>query len=354
MKKTAILATAIAAVIAAPLASAAKHEGKGPHVTVYGVAHASLNNNDQADNWTVKSNASRLGFKGSEDLGNGMKATFQMEMGYDLTDGAGVTGTNRNSYVGLAGGFGEVRVGRHDTPAKAAFYSTGNDLLGDSIIDLNGLQGFTERRVSNAIAYISPDFGGIKVAAAFVPGESSNAVAATPASAAVTTTDSGGDTVTLSPAVAATAGTAATNNGLADATSFGVMYSGGPIKASLGYTDASELLNGGADNNLMQLGVSYKMDNIHVGFNYETLDVGAATTTTFALSAQMSFDANAVIINFGNQEVDPGNGGAKADADSTGFAFKHSLSKRTAAYVAVASSDTKSKEKTSFGLTHKF
>ncbi len=317
MKKTAILATAIAAVIAAPLASAAKHEGKGPHVTVYGVAHASLNNNDQADNWTVKSNASRLGFKGSEDLGNGMKATFQMEMGYDLTDGAGVTGTNRNSYVGLAGGFGEVRVGRHDTPAKAAFYSTGNDLLGDSVIDLNGLQGFTERRVSNAIAYIAPKMGDLTIAAAIVPGEG-----------------------------------AAPADGLNSATSIGVMYGAGPIKAALGWTDAGDLLNAGGDNTLMQLGFSYTMDNIKVGVEYETLEVGTTDTTTFALVGQMTFGDNAVILNFGNQEVDTG--AATTDADSTGIALKHSLSKRTAAYVAIASSDNKAKEATSFGLTHKF
>ena len=48
----------------------------------------------------------------------------------------------------------------NDTPAKIAFYATGNEVLGDSILDLNsGVAGvFTEVRANNAIAYVSPSF----------------------------------------------------------------------------------------------------------------------------------------------------------------------------------------------------
>ncbi len=55
-------------------------------------------------------NGSRIGFKGTEDLGGGLKAVFKLEQGIDLTDGD-AAGFDRQSYVGLAGGFGEVTFG---------------------------------------------------------------------------------------------------------------------------------------------------------------------------------------------------------------------------------------------------
>ncbi len=68
--------------------------------------------------------SNRIGVKGSEDLGNGLKAIYQVEFGIDLTDtnNRAVSGsesvTMRNSYVGLAGNWGTFLMGRHDTPLK--------------------------------------------------------------------------------------------------------------------------------------------------------------------------------------------------------------------------------------------
>jgi predicted porin len=304
MKKTAILATAIAAVLAAPLATAAKHEGKGPHVTVYGKAHVSVDNYDRADNWRVDSNSSRLGFKGSEDLGNGMTAKFQYEIGYDVTDG-GAFGGARNSWVGLAGGFGEVRIGRHDTPAKTVFYAAGNDRLGDSIIDLNDSFGFAELRASNVVAYINK-FGDLTFLAAIAPGE----------------------------------GTAAAgNNGLADATSFGLAYSAGPIKASLGITDAGSLVGTGATRDLMNLGGSYAIsDSINVGLQYQTVDNGVTERTAMAIGGTIGLgDGLSVILQIGNAEDDVA--GATTEADVMGLALNKKFSKRTSAYVAYVDGD---------------
>ena len=147
--------------------------------TLYGKIHMDIRNSDQGDvdNWTVNSNASRLGVKGSEDLGNGMKAIFQYETTYSGTDSSEAFGAARNSYIGLAGNWGQVRVGRHDTPMKVAFYAAGNDHLADSIIDINKTIGFQEVRTNNAIAYISPSFSGFTLAAAIVPGEQSGTAA---------------------------------------------------------------------------------------------------------------------------------------------------------------------------------
>ncbi|NEX21294.1 porin [Thiorhodococcus mannitoliphagus] len=132
---------------------------------------------------TGSTHANRIGVKGSEDLGNGLKAIYQVEFGVQLsqesTKGSAVSGANdeivsmRNSFVGLAGGWGTAFVGRHDTPLKI---STGKlDLFADTIADYNFTVGFNDLRVDNAIAYISPDLSGFQLAAAVHAGGAATA-----------------------------------------------------------------------------------------------------------------------------------------------------------------------------------
>ncbi|WP_296811179.1 porin, partial [Thiocapsa sp.] len=116
--------------------------------------------------------ANRIGVKGSEDLGNGLKAIYQVEFGIQMTEESNrlaATGSNnsptmRNSFLGLAGDWGTFLVGRHDTPLKI---STGKlDLFSDTMADYNGTVGFDDKRVDNAIAYISPSLAGFQLMAA--------------------------------------------------------------------------------------------------------------------------------------------------------------------------------------------
>jgi len=128
--------------------------------------------------------SNRIGIKGSEDLGGGLKAIYQVEFGVTLADerGSSIDGDNtsvrtgngqgpiymRNSFVGLAGGWGTFLVGRHDTPYKI---STGKlDLFADTVADYNGTVRFFDTRADNAIAYISPSFSGFQFAGAVIPG----------------------------------------------------------------------------------------------------------------------------------------------------------------------------------------
>lgn len=310
MNKNVILATAISAILAAPLANAASHGGS--KLTVYGKAHVDVVSNDENDNWTINSNSSRLGFKGSEDLGNGMKVNFKYETTVNITDGAasGTFGSARNAYAGLSGDFGEVRIGRHDTPAKTAFYAAGNDRIGDSILDLNGSFGFSELRSDNVLAYIAPKMGGITILAAIIPGEG-----------------------------VGSAPTNATNNGLADAISLGAIYKAGPVKASFGYTDAADAVNGNtASLELMNLGGSYAVsDTINVGLQYQTVEAGTNERTAFAVTGEIGFGMNSLVLMFGNAEDDVS--GATADSDATGLGVKHKFSKRTSGYVAFVDGD---------------
>jgi predicted porin len=166
-------------------------------VTLYGVADAAVTYVNGLDNWTgLNSGAnktSRLGFRGVEDLGGGLKANFVLEGGFNLDTGDGKSGGatdsgfqfKRQSTVGLAGNFGEVRLGRELTAAYNAtarydvFGSVGiaHSQLWDDGKNLNTTtfadpyHYTTNQRVSNAITYVSPDFSGFKVAANYGFGE---------------------------------------------------------------------------------------------------------------------------------------------------------------------------------------
>jgi predicted porin len=158
--------------------------------------------------------ANRIGVKGSEDLGNGLKAVYQVEFGVKLTEestaGNAASGTNdsvtmRNSYIGLAGGWGTFLVGRHDTPLKIS--TSKLDLFADTMADYNGTVGFEDVRADNAVAYISPDMSGFQIAAAIHSGGASTA--------------GYGENVN--------------SDSLAEAYSVAGIYSNGPFYASLAY-----------------------------------------------------------------------------------------------------------------------
>lgn len=139
------------------------------NVTVYGRIDLSVDSTKTGSTslYQVRDNASRLGFRGTEDLGNGLKAVFGLEMGVSADTGASTNPTYRNSFVGLVGSFGSVALGRLDSanPTKSPIYSliTGNT---DAVIHDAGATAIGTRvlnarnRTSNAIGYASPTIGG--------------------------------------------------------------------------------------------------------------------------------------------------------------------------------------------------
>lgn len=169
-----ILSTAIAGVLAGSMAFAANAD-----VTLYGQLDVSIDSVDVdgfGDDVNMESNYSAIGVKGSEDLGNGLKAIFMVEYQTDLTEGGGAGGVSgRDRWIGLDGAFGKMRFGAMSTTYKASgamidpLWRTAFDSR-DSFM-ISGLHGGNggngEGRTSNAIAYDTPDFNGLSASATY-------------------------------------------------------------------------------------------------------------------------------------------------------------------------------------------
>ena len=122
----------------------------------------------------MKSNASRIGLKGTHDLGDELtviyKAEFQVDLDGDSAKGDSIT--DRNQYVGLAGSFGEVLLGKNDTMLKQSQGKV--DLFSDLNGDIKNLwKG--ENRMADTISYKSPKFNDFRVGVTYIAEDSVDA-----------------------------------------------------------------------------------------------------------------------------------------------------------------------------------
>jgi predicted porin len=167
-------------------------------VVLYGNLDAGLTNRTDQPLSIGKRANNTLGFKGTEDLGNGLKAIFQLEIRYEPDVGTieqGAGGVQRplfqgQSRVGLTGGFGTLRIGRgltayqeasiafepfHGIPAPQGFQA---DLhVAGYTSDPLGLPGNSANRFSNAVFYNSPEFYGFQINTTIGTKEANGAVA---------------------------------------------------------------------------------------------------------------------------------------------------------------------------------
>lgn len=167
------------------------------NVTVYGIVDygmsyrfdslngTGVNGSNNADSRVMlngsQQSGNRIGFKGTEDLGNGLKAIFLTEHSFGgdsqelSTDSNNNALSNRQTYVGLTGGFGTLIGGRLYTPHytfvsgldpfAAGTVGRYNNTYSPTANTFGGL--FDPVRVDNAVAYVSPNFGGVTVTAAY-------------------------------------------------------------------------------------------------------------------------------------------------------------------------------------------
>ena len=162
--------------IAVALLSSLSMSAFAADVDIYGKANLSLQSSDEGEGsfTEVKSNASRIGLKGTHDLGDGLtviyKAEFQVDLDGDSEKGDSIT--DRNQYVGLAGSFGEVLLGKNDTMLKQSQGKV--DLFSDLNGDIKSLwKG--ENRMADTISYKSPKFNDFRVGVTYIAEDSVDA-----------------------------------------------------------------------------------------------------------------------------------------------------------------------------------
>lgn len=310
------------------------------NVTIYGVADATFDNvkvsgtgsNEPGHN-RISTNSSYIGFKGVEDLGGGLKAVFQFEGGVGF-DGAGSYSFGRDSYAGIAGGFGTVVMGNLSGPtrslgaavdvnagatgigANSGIIGKFGGILTNVTTDANG--GLTgvgatmarsstqtstfDTRWKNAIAYISPNFSGFTITAAYVANENKSDVVNT----------YGYD--------------------------IGANYKNGPLMVGLTYNKAN-VNNTAAVGGLVDIaaadtrfGASYDFGVAKVNFLYDRVKVSSTTLNdtqnTWGLGVGVPVGAGKIVAQYykaGDISDIAGEQGAKLWA----IGYEHSLSKRT-------------------------
>jgi predicted porin len=139
-----------------------------PSVTPYGTIDNAMEYQNGGAGALTRAVSSGLfatvyGFRGSENLGRGLRVNFQLEQGFDATTGTAADTSaafNRLAWVGLSGPYGELRLGRQKKP-EYLFLNNETDPTGvKSIASPMNNFGDDSVRSSNAIAYFAPTIGG--------------------------------------------------------------------------------------------------------------------------------------------------------------------------------------------------
>lgn len=278
MKKS-LIALAAVAVSGAAMAQSS--------VTLYGIADIALvkAKGESAALASGGVSTSRWGIKGSEDLGGGLKANFTFEQGIDLTNGAQKgNGFDRQAFLGLSGGFGELKVGKawnaYDDVAGAV-----NPVFDSVLTPANVAPSYDYVGNPNSgVYYATPSFGGV--------------------SAAVSTNF---------------------KSAYADnfrATGFHVKYEGGPVFVAVAYqAEKSDV----EDVKKTRVLGSYDLGAAKILAAFGTVkDVGDDIT----LGVDVPLASN-LVLSTGFTQVRPDSGD---NGTSVGLGVAYSLSKRTTAY----------------------
>lgn len=288
--------------------------------------------------------SSRLGFRGTEDLGGGLKAGFWLEMGLQSDSGAGQTNSSLDNVVGstasntlqfgrratvsLLGNFGEVRLGRDFTPAyyNETISPFGTTSVGTDVLLQSNLLGQVQLRTSNGIHYFTPNtLGGFFAQVNYSFGEQ--------ASNLPLGTDDNGNYV---------------------GARFG--YNKGPLLLALAYgkvdinratglsNDRSVAsLTGSYDFGVVKLTGEYQrqsIDNtINAGFgNGGTASAGNDTDSDgYAIGAIVPVGAGLFKLAYSRISIENGHGlNTEPRASKFALGYVHNLSKRTVLYTSVA------------------
>lgn len=292
MKKT-LIALAVLAASGAAMAQSS--------VSIYGIVDAAIHKDKNADAAMIDGavDSSRIGFKGTEDLGGGLKAHFVLEQGLKIDTGAAADATkafSRETSVGFSGGFGAVKLGRFKSAYEQISgntYAVFDSVLSPTLVFESGNH---TARPNNGIGYTTPSFAGF--------------------SAAVTTN------------LDETKGVS--NN----VTAFNVVYEGGPFYADLAYQDEGDF----TDVQYTRLNGAYTFGAFKLKAGYGNVDKPVKNTDVdeYHIGVDYTLAPNLILsAGFASSEAD--NETDSSDAFSFGAAYL--LSKRTTVYGGYFDSD---------------
>ncbi|BEP40483.1 porin [Variovorax sp. 375MFSha3.1] len=339
MKKT---LTAFAALAVCGLACAQSS------VTLFGVVDAGLTyqsttSRDTTTGASVKQsktslgnsgyNSSRIGFRGTEDLGGGLAASFWLEAPITNDDGAtGISTFARRSTVSLSGGFGELRLGRDYTPTfwnDTVFDPFGTNGSGTNVIStVSGnttLNNANYVRASNSIGYfLPPNLGGFYGQFQYALHENAS-------------TD-------------ATSTTAASSSSAGRYVGGRFGYANGPLDVALGVGRSTVVDTTALQRSVqtINLGASYdfgpvklfgELSNVKNKFDYAAVADTHDSYNGYLIGATVPVGAGLIRVAYSQVRYNEGAAGITGEdplARKFAIGYVHNLSKRTALYATVA------------------
>jgi predicted porin len=324
------------------------------NVTMYGIADAGYvyssgdavrgvpGNNEFSGIQSGLLSGSRLGFRGEEALGNGLKAVFTLEYSLNIDNNSGVGNTGglnaRQQFVGLAGNFGQVALGRQYSPGYQA--TANNDPAGGAAFEPqsymtaqagNTITPNSGARWNNAISYTTPNWGGFTGKAIYSFGENDTYINAAGVPVAPTFNDN--EVSTTDNSRWALGANFATGGFNVDAvyqvrqqvTLTAVPPTLGAAAAATG-DDISEWYIGGSyDFKFVKVMASYQDQNDKNTLNNDN--------STWSLGAVVPFGNAAVHLAWAQTDFDRGSGSVvNGKSNGAMIAGTYAFSKRTTAY----------------------
>jgi predicted porin len=271
-------------------------------VSIYGLVDLSYGKNETlatandrkatlhsgGDNGGSQGNSvTRVGLKGSMDVGSGLKGNFKLESGGIDMDGKVNNGDaffDRQAWAGLSGGFGEVRVGRQDSvvfQTSIAFDLNGASNAACATCNsgiANGVLG--KGRYSRQIQYIAPTVNGFTVQVGYAAIDTAAAVAATSKAAGAV-----GVTYAAGPLTLAAATEAARVTGGSSSSVYAGSYDFGVAKVALSYTPSKN--SDGVDAKGTMIGVVAPIAGYNVGMQYAKNSDTKAKGTEFFVNKEV-------------------------------------------------------------------
>jgi len=296
------------------------------------------NGSGDAQNYTTE----RIGFRGTEDLGGGLKANFVYEArigSLDNADSGGEAGTmpTRLAFVGLSGGFGSVAMGRQTSLMENA-WGAGNSSNTNNFIGTLYASGqkFNNSRSDRLVTYTSPKMGAFNLAVQYGERE-----VKTTTTSSVTT---GQDETTVNLSYAAGPLTAVlsvtkeehkTANAVTakpEATVFGANYNFGPAAVFATYAEGKNKVPGATanDREAYEIGVRVPMKawtfqaSTYDGEDKVTAAATASDVSGYQLSALYNFSKRTnLYVVIGSDEVKNTAAGTKTERDTYGVGVRH-------------------------------